>query len=380
MLSKMKKTIVFLTGTRADFGKIKSLIAATQAIEHYDVHIFVTGMHLNAKYGRTIDEIYKSGFKNIYPFINHDHTDFMDRNLSKTIDGFSHYIAELKPDLIVVHGDRGEALAGAIVGTLNNILVAHIEGGEKSGTVDDIIRHAVTKMSHIHLVANEEARLRLMQLGELEETIFVIGSPDIDIMMSGTLPSISEVKSYYDIPFGQYAILMLHPVTTELENWEDYVTEVMHAVLESKRNYVVVYPNNDLGSDIILKQYDKLKGLSNFKVYPSTRFEYFLVLLKNADFIIGNSSAGIREAPYYGVPAINIGTRQQSRTTGSSVYHVDYERDDILSLINHTHAKEKSVDTSAFGDGNSTERFVEMLEKGELWHVNKQKQFQDRVF
>jgi len=376
----MKKTIVFLTGTRADFGKIKSLIAATQAIEQYDVHIFVTGMHLNAKYGRTIDEIYKSGFKNIYPFINHDHTDFMDRNVSKTIDGFSHYIAELKPDLIVVHGDRGEALAGAIVGTLNNILVAHIEGGEKSGTVDDIIRHAVTKMSHIHLVANEEAQLRLMQLGELEETVFVIGSPDIDIMMSGTLPTINEVKLYYDIPFEQYAILMLHPVTTELENWETYVTEVMNAIRESEKNYVVVYPNNDLGSDIILKQYDKLKALSNFKVYPSTRFEYFLVLLKNADFIIGNSSAGIREAPYYGVPAINIGTRQQSRTTGEGIYHVGYKKGDVLSQINNVHGKEKSVETTVFGDGNSTERFIEMLEKGELWHVNKQKQFQDRVF
>lgn len=380
MSNKMKKTIVFLTGTRADFGKIKSLISAAQAIDKFDVHIFVTGMHLNSKYGRTIDEVYKSGFKNIYPFINHDHTDFMDRNLSKTIDGFSHYIAELKPDLIVVHGDRGEALAGAIVGTLNNILVAHIEGGEKSGTVDDIIRHAVTKMSHIHLVANEEARMRLMQLGELEATIFVIGSPDIDIMMSGTLPAIEEVKSYYDIPFKQYGILMFHPVTTELENWDVYTSQVIEAVLKSKKNYVVVYPNNDLGSDIILKQYAKLNSMENFKVYPSTRFEYFLVLLKYADFIIGNSSAGIREAPYYGTKAINVGTRQQSRTTGKNVHHVDYKTSDILKAINKIDVSEQSVDTSEFGDGKSTERFIEMLEKDELWLVNKQKQFQDRVF
>lgn len=153
-----KKKIVFLTGTRADFGKIKSLIRITQESKKYEVHIFATGMHMNSKYGATVDEIVKSGFENIYKFINHDTIENMDRTLAKTIEGFSLYVGEIKPELIVVHGDRVEALAGAIVGSLNNILVTHIEGGEISGTIDELIRHAVSKMSHIHLVANDEAK------------------------------------------------------------------------------------------------------------------------------------------------------------------------------------------------------------------------------
>ena len=152
------KKIVFLTGTRADFGKLKSLMSISQNSKNFEVHLFVTGMHMNTLYGFTVDEIEKAGFKNIYKYINHDSIEYMDRTLSKTIDGFSEYISQINPDLIVVHGDRVEALAGAIVGSLNNILVAHIEGGEVSGTIDELIRHSVTKMSHIHLVANSEAK------------------------------------------------------------------------------------------------------------------------------------------------------------------------------------------------------------------------------
>ena len=132
-----KKKIVFLTGTRADFGKLKSLIQITQDHIDFDVQIFVTGMHLDAQYGSTVNEIYKSGFTNINEFKNYDDIEYMDRTLAKTITGFSEYISIQKPDLIVVHGDRVEALAGAIVGSLNNVLVAHIEGGEVSGTINE---------------------------------------------------------------------------------------------------------------------------------------------------------------------------------------------------------------------------------------------------
>ena len=143
-----------MTGTRADFGKLKSLMLATQKLTRYEVHIFVTGMHMNSIYGSTVNEVKQSGLKNIFQFINHDTVEHMDRALARTIDGFSHFIRQIKPDLIILHGDRVETLAGAIVGSLNNILVAHIEGGEVSGTVDELIRHSVSKMSHIHLVSN----------------------------------------------------------------------------------------------------------------------------------------------------------------------------------------------------------------------------------
>ncbi len=372
-----KKRILFLTGTRADFGKLKSLIAITQNSPEFEVHIFATGMHMHAKYGKTVNEIFKSGFKNIFMYINHDEIEHMDRTLAKTIEGLSHYVAETRPDLIVVHGDRVEALAGAIVGSLNNILVAHIEGGEISGTIDELIRHSVSKLAHLHFVANDEARRRLLQMGERPETIFVIGSPDLDLMFSPALPSLDEVKSYYEIPFEQYAIAMFHPVTTEVDLIEEYARQFVEALIESQQNYVVIYPNNDLGSEQILKAYKALETNGKFRIFPSLRFEYFLVLLKHSSFIIGNSSAAIREAPEYGVPSIDIGTRQANRANLPSVLHSGYAKKDILQAIERvsTIRVDRKTPPKYFGEGNSDKLFYEILKDPAFWKTDKQKQF-----
>ena len=370
---------MFLTGTRADFGKLKSLIRITQESEDFDVHIFATGMHMHSKYGKTVNEIYKSGFKNIYMFINHDEIEHMDRTLSKTIDGFSHYIAEIDPDLIVVHGDRVEALAGAIVGSLNNILVGHIEGGEISGTIDELIRHSVSKLSHLHFVANEEAKRRLVQMGELPQNIFVIGSPDMDLMFSNSLPPLDEVKSYYNITFENYAIAMFHPVTTEVDKMEEYANRFVDALITSGKNYILIYPNNDLGSDAILKAYEKLKNNKKFKIFPSLRFEFFLVLLRNAEFMIGNSSAAIREAPEYGIPSIDIGTRQSNRARLPTVQHTDYSKNDILDAIEKapSYRLAEKRPPKYFGEGKSDKLFFELLKGNSIWKTKKQKQFQE---
>ena len=145
----MSKKILFLTGTRADFGKIKSLIQILETHPNFEPYIFVTGMHLQEEYGYTLLEVERCGFQNIHTFQNHTHETTMDLTLAKTIEGLSAYVKECKPNMIVIHGDRVEALAGAIVGSLNNILVSHIEGGEVSGTIDELIRHSTSKMSHI---------------------------------------------------------------------------------------------------------------------------------------------------------------------------------------------------------------------------------------
>jgi len=374
-----RKKIVFLTGTRADFGKLKSLIQITQKFDKFDVHIFATGMHLNPLYGATVDEIEKSGFKNIYKFINHDDIEHMDRTLAKTIDGFSHYVKLINPDLIVVHGDRVEALAGAIVGSLNNILVAHIEGGEISGTIDELIRHSVSKLSHIHFVSNEDAKRRLIQMGEIEESIFVIGSPDIDLMNSKNLPSIEEAKKYYDIEFKNYAIAMFHPVTTEYDKIQKYAKDFIDALIDSNFNYVIIYPNNDMGSVEILNEYKRLQNKQKFRLFPSLRFEYFLVLLKNAKFIIGNSSAGIREAPYYNVPSIDIGTRQNNRAKIESIIHCDYKKEDILYAIEEVkNLKLNKIQKNYFGEGNSDKLFFKIINSNKIWDISCQKQFCDR--
>lgn len=377
MLNKRK--VVFLTGTRADFGKLKSLIQISQNSSNIEVHIFATGMHMSSKYGKTINEIYKSGFLNIYAYINHDEIDHMDRTLAKTIDGFSHYIAETRPDLIVVHGDRVEALAGAIVGSLNNILVAHIEGGEISGTIDELIRHSVSKLAHIHFVANEQAKRRLTQMGELIENIYIIGSPDMDLMFSNSLPSLEEVKNYYSISYKSYSIAMYHPVTTEIGKLENDVEHFVSALLESGKKYIVIYPNNDMGSDIILKEYMRFEGNQNFKVFRSLRFEYFLVLLRFSDFIIGNSSAGIREAPEYGTPSIDVGSRQSNRAFSNTILHSFTDKKEILKSIlkiNEILKLEKKA-PNYFGEGKSDKLFLELLTKKIFWNTEKQKQFQE---
>ncbi len=252
-----------------------------------------------------------------------------------------------------------------------------IEGGEISGTVDELIRHSVSKLSHIHFVSNDTAAKRLNQMGEMKSSIFTIGSPDIDVMFSNELPSLEKVLHYYEIPFDNYAIVMFHPVTTEANEMQQYGDDFITALLADTHNYVVIYPNNDLGSHSIIQGYKKLKDNPRFRVFPSLRFEYFLTLLKNSQFIIGNSSAGIREAPYYGIPIINIGTRQQNRAVHASIINVDYEIINIATALKNIDEHKVNKTEADFGQGNSAQLFLESIENTAIWEINQQKQFRD---
>lgn len=370
------KKIVFVTGTRADFGKLKSLMKVIQEDKNFELHVFVTGMHMLAKYGYTCEEVEKANFSNIHKFINQNVSDGMDHVLAKSILGLSDYVREVQPELIIVHGDRVEALAGATVGALNNVLTGHIEGGEVSGTVDELIRHAVTKLSHAHFVANEEAQDRILQLGERVESTYVIGSPDIDVMNSGMLPSMSEVKNRYEIDYDDYGVVIFHPVTTELDNLQSHIDILVNSLISSQRNYVVIYPNNDHGSELIFKAYERLEENKFFRVFPSMRFEYFLQLLKNASFMIGNSSAGVREAPHFGVPTINIGSRQNNRVSLPSIVNIDFDENQILNAIQDVD-KELCKEVAVFGDGNSSDKFYKILQSKSFWSMEKQKFFVD---
>lgn len=371
------KKILFLTGTRADFGKIKSLIQVLENHPDFTPYIFVTGMHLQKEYGYTLIEVERCGFSNVHTYENHTHETTMDLTLAKTIQGLSAYVKECNPDMIVIHGDRVEALAGAIVGSLNNILVGHIEGGEISGTIDELIRHSTSKMSHVHFVSNQQAKKRLIQMGELDNSIFTIGSPDVDIMFSDTLPDLETAKKYYQIGYEVYALAMFHPVTTEAKYMKQYAEDFVAALMNDHHNFVVIFPNNDLGSQSILKAYEKIKDNPRFRIFPSLRFEYFLTLLKNAQFIIGNSSAGVREAPYYGLPIINIGTRQQNRALHADIINVGYEKENIMAALNSIDNHKVQSTSDDFGTGNSAELFLKSLEKNDIWQLNHQKQFRD---
>lgn len=374
-----KKKIVIVTSTRADYGKLKSIILKIQKNKNFTTKVFVTGMHNLKLYGHTIKEIKKDKIKNLVIFKNQKKNSSMNKILINTIRGFSRFIDENKPDLVILHGDRVEPLGCAISSVLNNIRIIHIEGGEVSGTVDEMLRHAISKLSHIHFTSNKIAKKRLIQMGENKKSIFVTGSPDIDLIKSENLPELSKVKKRYGIKFERFAIAIFHPVTTEINKLENHSRIFFEALKKTKKNFVITYPNNDLGANIIFKEIFKLKRNKKFKIFPSIRFEYFLTLLKNSDFIIGNSSCGIIEAPYYNVPTINIGNRQKNRIKKNKlIKNVDFNQKIILNTIKEI-KKSKMIKKSFFGNGKSARIINYLINSKELWKINLQKNFIDLV-
>ena len=363
-----QKKILFITGTRADYGKIKALMSAIQNEPGFELYVYVTGMHLSELHGSTYLGIQKDGWHNIQvDFGAATHEDGMAQNLSNIVASLSNYIRALKPDLTVIHGDRIEALSGAISSVLQNIRTAHIEGGEVSGTIDESIRHAISKLSHEHFVASSSARDRLSRLGEEAERIHIIGSPDIDLMLSDNLPSLVDVKKYYNIPFEQFFIAMLHPVTTNLFSLRENSKIFVKALNNCGLNGIVIYPNNDLGHETILSEYSSFDS-TQFRIFPSIRFESFLTLLKHCKFIIGNSSAGIREAGIYGTPAIDIGSRQQGRFNLKKLLHlqhIEFDYQQILYAISQTDKFHHPSMT--FGTGNSASQFISILKSPDFW-------------
>lgn len=377
-MSLHKKRILCITGTRADFGKMKPLLACIENHPRFELHLLITGMHMLKTYGNTHREVCREGYRNCYLLPNQMKGENMAAVLANTIHLLNRLCDEIEPDMLLIHGDRVEALGGATVGALGNRLVCHIEGGELSGTIDDAIRHAVSKLAHLHLVANESARRRLIQMGENADGIHIIGSPDLDLMLSADLPPLAEVKRHYDIPFDDYGISLFHPVTTELDRMAEYAGEYFRALEASGRNIIAIYPNNDAGTEHILNRLQNLTS-PRFKIYPSIRFEAFLVLLKHARFMIGNSSAGIREAPFYGIPSIDVGTRQQQRHRSPSIIRTTYAAEDILQAVRQIGDGQRHPPDDAFklSGTSSAERFAQLLEREDTWRTAIQKRFID---
>jgi UDP-N-acetylglucosamine 2-epimerase (hydrolysing) len=204
-------------------------------------------------------------------------------------------------------------------------------------------------------------------MGEPKGNIFEIGSPDYDLMFREDLPDFKEVLSYYDIPFNDFGIIMFHPVTTAHNRFLEYAQNLVSALNDSGRNFVVIYPNNDDGSEHIIKSYDDL-NTEKVRIFPSISFERFLVLLENARCIIGNSSAGVREAPCYGVPTVTVGTRQNNRVKANSIFDIGYSYAEISKSIQDIwgldFTREKILN---FGKGDSAERFIACLENERCW-------------
>jgi len=372
-----KKKIIFVTATRADFGKLKSLIKILKGRKEFKVYIVVTGMHMIGRFGYTYSEVTKVIKSKIIKFKNQLLGDNLEIILTKTTEKFSKIVNKINPDLIVIHGDRVETLACAVVGSLNHILTAHIEGGEVSGTIDDTIRHAVTKLSHIHFVGTKNAKDRIIKMGEINNHIFNVGSPDIDIMINKKLPTIKNVKRRYAIKFNNHAILLWHSVTSKIKTLKEDTSKLINFAIKLKQNFIIIYPNNDPGSKIILDCYSKINN-KRFKIMKNLRFESFLTLLNKSKFIIGNSSSAIYEAPVFGTPSINIGNRQNKRIKSKLIKNLEVDQLDTSILYNYLKSY-KPVKKRLYGYGDSDKKFLKILLKESFWEIPKQKFFSDNI-
>ncbi len=307
-MPKMKQ-ISFLSGTRADYGKIKPYIAYLCRQQEMRVHIFMTGMQTQKKYGNSYREIVQEFGKTCHLITDtvDDNQDTAKQN-AHILSAYDEHLRADKIDFVFVHGDRPEMLSAAMAAVLNNIPVCHIEAGDFSGSIDESLRHAISKLSHRFFVADERAKLTLMQLGEHEQNIHVIGNSSLA----------NEIKTSFEMPadlsFEKYGILIYHPTTTmPAEDIRTEITAIMEALNKTGRSFVVVMPNNDLNHTVIEQVYANYQNNLKFAFLKSLPYDDFRHLLEKADILVGNSSCGIKEAPFLGVPVIDIGRRQNNR-------------------------------------------------------------------
>ena len=316
--------ISFISGTRADYGKIKPYIDFLITQKDKNVSVFITGMNMLKKYGYTYKHIKNDLKKDCNIVLDKK---FKEKNvaleMAHIIQCYTKHLIKDKIDFVFVHGDRPEVLAATSAAVLNNIPVCHIEAGDLSGSIDESLRHASSKLAQQFLVADKSAEENLVQMGENPNRIHITGNSSLAFLINQ--PSEKELKILNQ--FKNYAILIYHPVTTiSQEKIKTEITEILETIKQTDKEYVIISPNNDLGSETILSVYNQYKKQKNFHFAKSFSFEGFNYLLKRADFLIGNSSCGIKEAPYYDIPVINIGCRQSNRFSHldlKSFYHLD---------------------------------------------------------
>jgi UDP-N-acetylglucosamine 2-epimerase (hydrolysing) len=369
------KRLLFVTGTRADYGKLEPLAKAAQDAG-FHISFFITGMHMMKRYGETRLEVKRFAGAEFFEFVNQREGDALDFILSKTILGFSDFVHEHRPDLVIIHGDRVEALAASIVCAMRYIRSAHVEGGEVSGTIDESIRHCNTKLCATHFVSSESAKARVLALGESPDRVFNIGSPELDTHARPSCVSIEEVKTRYAIPFDDYGIAVFHPVTSERDTISAQAASLFGALEASGKHFVVIAPNNDPGTEDIFAVLEKLPP-ERFRLIPSMRFNYFSELMKNAAVMVGNSSAGVREAPFLGLPSLDVGTRQNNRAQADSVTVCSaFDTQAIAGFLRASWSARASTD-QAYGQGLASAQFVSVLQQAGYWHQPQQKAFSE---
>lgn len=338
----MKKVMV-ITGTRADYGIYQPVMEAIRADEQLELLILATGMHLSPQYGYTVQQIEQDGFTVDYRvdslFQGATHGN-MARSIAMGILGMTQAFEQAKPDVVLLLGDRGEMLAAAIAASHLNILVAHLHGGEVSGTIDESVRHAISKLAHLHLTATKGSAERLHRMGEDEWRIHTVGAPRIETIRRASLPSLPEVLERYNLGESEsYYLFIYHPVTTETVTIQ-LLEKMLCLLLQQGTKVIAVRPNADAGTEQISSVYERLGKSPKLVTVTSFAPLDYLTLLRHAEALIGNSSSGIIEAASFNTPVINIGSRQSGRERSANVVDIEESVEALAEALQTIHSTE----------------------------------------
>ncbi len=378
----MRKVCVVITA-RASYSRIKGAMQAIQKSPDMQLQIVVAASAMLNRYGDAYKQIEEDGFiinRKIYSVIEGENPIAMVKTTGLGMIELVTIFEDLKPDVVVTIADRYETMATAIAASYSNIPLAHIQGGEVTGNIDEKVRHAITKLADLHLVASEKAAARIIKMGENPEHVFVTGCPSIDLASRAIMPELDfdPIEKYGGSGEKQfkpkdYYIVIQHPVTDERELARYQVTETLKAMYELGKPTYWIWPNADSGSDEtskgirVFRERYKPKNIWFFRDIPSRDF---LKLLYHSTGIIGNSSVAIRECSYLGVPAVNIGSRQSGRDRAENVIDASYNKESILAAVEKCGSMPR-IQSTLYGDGNASERIAEVLRTAELTHTKK---------
>lgn len=368
-----KRVIACMTATRADYPRVKSVLREIADRPDLELGLIVTGMHLLEEFGLTIREIEKDGFEiaeQVEMYTGDDSPYGMAKATARCADGMVDALHRINPDIFLITVDRVETLAAVTAGALMNIPIAHIQGGEVTGTIDESIRHAVTKMAHIHFPATEDAARRIIRMGECPESVHAVGCPYMDIIRTLKPAAPDTLAARYGFDAQKPLILFTqHPVTTEYGQGASQVKLTIDALSRfADVEILALYSNADAGGRRII---DIMSAHPQFHVFPNIPNEDYLSLMGMASAMVGNSSAGIREAPSFGLPVVNIGSRQNGRQRAENVLDVPHDREEIVRAIEKALTDKpfrqmlKTI-VNPYGDGFSARRIVDVLEKVRL--------------
>lgn len=364
------RKVLAVTGYRSDYTKLKTVLREIEKCPDLELEVVSFGAHALGDYGNTIDMVMEDNhtlIANLLTTVEGNSTFAMSKSIGLSVIELSSILAMSKPDIVLLCADRYETMAAAIAVSVNNIPIAHIQGGELSGTIDEVLRHSITKLSHIHFPSTELSKKRIIQMGENPEFVYNVGCPAIDYIKTNNYLSKEEMK---EDPFftslgldldKEYILLLQHPVTTAPEDFN----ETLEAVQEIGVQALMIYPNPDAGCDNIVqaeRNFSKKYGSDSVIVgkYKNIEFDKYLNLLKYSRALVGNSSSGIREAYAFNVPVINIGTRQQNRERSNNVIDAPCERVEIKKAYDK-HIFFNGVEDNLYGDGRASQRISKIL-------------------